>query len=270
MFVLTPDRFDAPADHVVRPIRADEWPAAKELRLAALRDPVAHLAFLETYEAAVAPAGRFWRERAAGAAEGVRERQQIVAVAPDGRWVGSVVVLVEEAGAQGALGDVSDVRQGHLVAVYVRPEVRGRGLTERLFAYALEWAWEVAGVERVRLFVDERNGRAEAFYRKFGFVPTGAECSGAGGSGRAGAGVRVQAALGGGGSDREFVVGPAGAGLFAGAEEGQDGEASVRGRARARARARARGEEVRELGERGHRCHVVQDEGEWWVEATGG
>jgi len=59
------------------------------------------------------------------------------------------------------------------VAVYVRPEVRGRGLTERLFAYALEWAWEVAGVERVRLFVDERNGRAEGFYRKFGFVPTG-------------------------------------------------------------------------------------------------
>lgn len=115
----------------------------------------------------------FWRERAAGAAEGVRERQQVVAVAPDGRWVGSVVVLVEEAGAQGALGDVSEVRQGHFVAVYVRPEVRGRGLTERLFAYALEWAWEVAGVERVRLFVDERNGRAEAFYRKFGFVPTG-------------------------------------------------------------------------------------------------
>jgi hypothetical protein len=61
-------------------------------------------------------------------------------------------------------------------------------------------------------------------------------------------------------------VGPAGAGLFAGAEEGQDGEASVQ----ACARASARGQEVRELGERGHRCHVVQDEGQWWVEATGG
>ncbi|MEV0938452.1 GNAT family N-acetyltransferase [Streptomyces phaeochromogenes] len=171
--VRSDDRLDASADHVVRSVRADEWPAAKELRLAALRDPVAHLAFLETYEAAVGRPDSFWRERAAGAAEGVRERQQVVAVAPDGRWVGSVVVLVEEAGAQGALGDVSEVRQGHFVAVYVRPEVRGRGLTERLFAYALEWAWEVAGVERVRLFVDERNGRAEAFYRKFGFVPTG-------------------------------------------------------------------------------------------------
>ena len=170
---VRPDRPDASAGHVVRAIRADEWPAAKELRLAALRDPVAHLAFLETYEEAVARPDAFWRERAAGAAEGVPDRQQIVAVAPGGRWVGSVVVLVEEAGSRGALGDVSDVRQGHLVAVYVRPEVRGRGLTERLFAYALEWAWEVAGVERVRLFVDERNGRAEGFYRKFGFEPTG-------------------------------------------------------------------------------------------------
>ncbi|MFI1483379.1 GNAT family N-acetyltransferase [Streptomyces sp. NPDC020747] len=171
--VRSEDRPDASTDHVVRSVRADEWPAAKELRLAALRDPVAHLAFLETYEAAVVRPDGFWRERAAGAAEGVRERQQVVAVAPDGRWVGSVVVLVEEAGEVGAFGDVIDVRQGHLVGVYVRPEVRGRGLTERLFAYALEWAWEVAGVERVRLFVDERNGRAEAFYRRFGFVPTG-------------------------------------------------------------------------------------------------
>jgi len=165
---------DVSEEYLIRSVRADEWPAVKEIRLASLRDPVAHLAFLDTYENAVARTDGFWQERAAGAAEGVRERQQIVAEEPGGRWVGSVAVLVEEAGAAGAMGDVSDVRQGHLVGVYVRPEVRGSGLTERLFAYALRWAWEVAGVERVRLFVDERNGRAEAFYRKFGFVPTGA------------------------------------------------------------------------------------------------
>ncbi|TPQ17583.1 GNAT family N-acetyltransferase [Streptomyces sporangiiformans] len=157
----------------VRAVRADEWPAAKELRLAALRDPVAHLAFLETYEEVVGKPDSFWRERTARAAEGVRERQQFVAEGADGRWVGSVVVLVEEAGAEGALGDVSEVRQGHLVGVFVRPEARGVGLTERLFARALEWAWDVAGVERVRLFVHERNARAEGFYRKIGFVPTG-------------------------------------------------------------------------------------------------
>ncbi|MFE9686359.1 GNAT family N-acetyltransferase [Streptomyces sp. NPDC006285] len=160
-------------EHVIRSIRADEWPAAKEIRLASLRDPVAHIAFMDTYENAAGQPDAFWQGRTAGAAEDVVERQQIVAEEPGGRWVGSVTVLVEEAGAPGALGDVSDVRQGHLVAVYVRPEARGQGVTERLFSHALRWAWEVAGVERVRLFVDERNGRAEAFYRKFGFVPTG-------------------------------------------------------------------------------------------------
>ena len=160
-------------DPVIRSIRADEWPAVKELRLAGLRDPVAHLAFLETYEEAVVKPDSFWRERAAGAAEGVIERQQFVAEGADGRWVGCVVVLVEEAGAEGTFGGVSEVRQGHLVGVFVRPEWRGRGVTERLFACAVEWAWEVAGVERVRLFVHERNSRAEGFYRKIGFVPSG-------------------------------------------------------------------------------------------------
>ncbi|MFD0311835.1 GNAT family N-acetyltransferase [Streptomyces sp. NPDC127119] len=162
-------------EYVIRSIGSDEWPAVKELALTALQDPVAHLAFLDTYEVAVGRPDSFWQERAAGAAAGVRERQQLVAEGPGGRWVGCVVVLVEEAGAVGALGAVSHVRQGHLVGVYVRPEVRGSGLTERLFAHALRWAWEDAGLERARLFVHEENGRAQAFYRKFGFVPTG-EC----------------------------------------------------------------------------------------------
>ncbi|MGC5568928.1 GNAT family N-acetyltransferase [Streptomyces sp. FR-108] len=161
------------AEYVIRSIRADEWPAVKEIRLASLQDPVAHVAFLDTYDHASGQPDLFWQERAADAAEGVLERQQIVAEEVGGRWVASLVVLVEEAGAVGAMGDVSDVRQGHVVGVFVRPEVRGQGLTERLFASGLQWAWGVADVDRVRLFVDERNGRAESFYRKFGFVPTG-------------------------------------------------------------------------------------------------
>ncbi len=56
--------------YVVRSINADEWPAAKALRLVALRDPIAHLAFLETYEQAAARPDSFWQERAAGAAKG--------------------------------------------------------------------------------------------------------------------------------------------------------------------------------------------------------
>ena len=38
----------------VRRVRADEWPQVRALRLDALRDPDAHLAFLETYETGAA------------------------------------------------------------------------------------------------------------------------------------------------------------------------------------------------------------------------
>ncbi|MFI0963776.1 GNAT family N-acetyltransferase [Streptomyces sp. NPDC021080] len=160
--------------HVIRSIRSDEWRQVKELRLDALRDPVAHLAFLETYEDVVVKADAFWQDRASGAAVGATARQQLVAVGEDGVWAGSVTVLVEEAGAPDAFGFVPERSQGHLVGVYVRPEYRGSaaGVTRGLFEAALAWSWE-AGVERVRLFVHEKNGRAEAFYRKAGFLPTG-------------------------------------------------------------------------------------------------
>ncbi|MBA2947344.1 GNAT family N-acetyltransferase [Streptomyces himalayensis] len=156
---------------VIRSIRPDEWPAAKELRLAALQDPAAPVAFLETYEHAAAKADSFWRERTAGVAQGATEAQQFIAEAPDGQWIGTVVVLLEEAGTE-AFGGVVERRQCHLVGVFVRPEYRGSGMSDALFEAALEWAWST-GVEQVRLFVHERNARAEGFYRKAGFMPTG-------------------------------------------------------------------------------------------------
>jgi GNAT superfamily N-acetyltransferase len=161
-------------NHVIRSIRSEEWPAVKELRLAALKDPVAHLAFLETYEEAVARPDAYWQDRAMGAAVGTTERQQFVAEGPDGVWAGTVVVLVEEAGSQDPFGRLIEQRQGHTVGVFVRPEYRGRakGVTRALFDAALDWCWGL-GLERVRLFVHEKNSRAEAFYRGIGFVATG-------------------------------------------------------------------------------------------------
>ena len=156
----------------VRSIRADEWPAAKELRLAALRDPVAHLAFLETYDEALAHPDSFWRDRTAGGAEGALGAQQFIAEGPDGKWVGTLTMLIEEAGTTDWAGFPVERKQGHVVGVFVRPEERGIGLTEVLFDAALEWAWE-RGVERVRLIVHADNGRAQAFYRRAGFVPSG-------------------------------------------------------------------------------------------------
>ncbi|MCX4675473.1 GNAT family N-acetyltransferase [Streptomyces sp. NBC_01433] len=161
-------------DYVIRAVRAEEWPLARELRLAALQDPVAPVAFLETYESAVAQPDDFWQERTATGATGTRVRQ-FIAEAPDGTWVGSVTLLVELPADEVRFGAPAEVNQGHLVGVFVRPEVRGTGVTDALFRAAVEWAWSLSEprLERVRLYVHESNLRAAAFYRRFGFVPSG-------------------------------------------------------------------------------------------------
>ncbi|MEU8931221.1 GNAT family N-acetyltransferase [Streptomyces sp. NPDC048409] len=159
-------------DYVVRAIRADEWEAVKRLRLVALRDPVARIAFMETYEDAVGRPDSFYRERAARSAEEPSGARQFVAVAADGTWAGSLTVLVEEAGSTDWAGVPVERRQGHVVGVFVRPEHRGNGLIKALFDTGVAWA-RGQGVERVRLMVHEDNQRAQGAYRKAGFVPSG-------------------------------------------------------------------------------------------------
>ncbi|MGP2442090.1 GNAT family N-acetyltransferase [Streptomyces sp. JW3] len=161
-----------PGDYLIRPVRAGEWTAVRELALRMLRDPVAHLAFLDTYEEAVARPDGFWRERAAGGAEDSERVRQVIAEGPGGAWLGTVTVLIEEAGTTDWAGFPVERRQGHVVGVYVRPEWRGSGLTKALFAAGLEWAWG-RGVERMRLYAHQDNERARGLYRKLGFVPSG-------------------------------------------------------------------------------------------------
>ncbi|MEU3528948.1 GNAT family N-acetyltransferase [Streptomyces sp. NPDC038707] len=159
-------------DYVVRAIRPADWERVKQLRLDALRDPVAHLAFLETYENAASKPDAFWQDRAVGSGAGSTAAHQFVAEAPDGTWGGSVTVLIEEPGTRDWAGNPVERRQGHAVGVYVRPEHRGNGLIEELFAAGLAWAWQ-RDAERVRLFVHEDNARAQSVYRRIGFAPSG-------------------------------------------------------------------------------------------------
>ncbi|WBO65360.1 GNAT family N-acetyltransferase [Streptomyces camelliae] len=159
-------------DYVIRAIRPDDWPRVKQLRLDALRDPVAGIAFLETYEDAVGRPDAFYQERAARSAEENSGARQFIAEAADREWVGTVTVLIEEAGTKDWAGHAVERRQGHVVGVYVRPEHRGNGLIKALFDAGVEWAWQ-RGAERVRLLVHEDNGRAQGAYRKVGFVPSG-------------------------------------------------------------------------------------------------
>lgn len=161
-------------EHLIRRVRADEWQQVKELRLAALQDPAASIAFLETYENASAQPDPFWQGRTERAASG-DVIAQLVAEAPDGRWDGSVTVMVEPAGSQGVFADAAGVDQTHVVGVFVRSGARGTGLADALFRAAVEWSFELAEprIQRVRLFVHERNARAEGLYRKVGFERTG-------------------------------------------------------------------------------------------------
>lgn len=160
--------------YIIRPVRSEEWPAAKEIRLAALSDPIAPLAFLDTYAEAALRPDAYWQERAAWAAEGCHLRQF---VGPDagGRWLGTVTVRVEQPGDKNIFGAEPTAPQTHAVGVYVRPEARGTGLAEALLRAAVEWSWELSQprIERVRLFVHERNARAQALYAKAGFQRTG-------------------------------------------------------------------------------------------------
>ncbi|MFE2066018.1 GNAT family N-acetyltransferase [Streptomyces sp. NPDC059467] len=159
-------------DYVIRAIRADEWEAVKQFGLDSLRDPVASIAFLDTYEEAAARPDSFYQDRAARSAEEPSSARQFIAETDDGEWAGRLTVLIEEAGTTDWAGSPVERRQGHVVGVYVRPEHRGNGLIKALFDTGVAWARE-RDAERVRLLVHEDNARAQGAYRKAGFVPSG-------------------------------------------------------------------------------------------------
>jgi GNAT superfamily N-acetyltransferase len=99
---------------------------------------------------------------------------QAVAVAPDGRWVGSMVCFVSE----GAPGYIAEPRPGprraNLVGVFVDPEWRGSaGVTDALLGTIARWAGEEKGLTELYLHVSEQNPRAIRSYEKRGFAPTG-------------------------------------------------------------------------------------------------
>ncbi|WP_040338360.1 GNAT family N-acetyltransferase [Candidatus Blastococcus massiliensis] len=161
----------------VRPVRAHEWREVRDLRLAALSDEAAPIAFLQTYAEAAARPDEFWRERSRDSSADAgpdAAARQFVAIAEDGTWVGSLVALVERAGDDDYAGTtIEEPGGGHLVAVYLHPEHRGRGVMEGVFEAAFGWLRGL-GLPRVRLHVHEDNARAERFYARCGFSLTGA------------------------------------------------------------------------------------------------
>ncbi|NUU19126.1 GNAT family N-acetyltransferase [Cellulomonas humilata] len=154
----------------VRRVRADEWQLARDLRLDALRDEDAGIAFLETYEDAAAQPDTLYQDRASRAAEG-DDVAQLVAVDGD-TWIGSVTVLVQRAGSLDYHGLPVEHSRAVVVGVYVRSEHRGDGVVDRLLDEAARWSRD-RGFDELALGVHQDNARAQGAYRRAGFVPSG-------------------------------------------------------------------------------------------------
>jgi GNAT superfamily N-acetyltransferase len=138
----------------VRPTEEEDWAAVRALRLEMLQDTP--IAYLETLEQALGRPEAHWRERAAGRDGSLK----LVAIADDGRWIGTMTGITTRDGPT-------------LVAVYVAPAFRGRaaGVTDALLDGIEDWARRSSTT--LRLEVNEFNPRARAAYENRGFVVTG-------------------------------------------------------------------------------------------------
>ena len=143
----------------IRPTTEDDWESVRALRLEMLRDTPK--AYGERLADAERLQERDWRRR------GRREHDvggtTLAAIDADGRWLGTMGVFVP------------GPRVGPLlVGVYVAPSHRGRaaGVADALLDEIEVWA--AAHGSALRLHVHEGNTRAQAFYARRGYEPTGA------------------------------------------------------------------------------------------------
>jgi len=146
-----------------RRIRPDEGPSLRALRLRALAD--APMAFGSTLAREQAFADTVWRERAERGASG--DDSVTFIVEHDGRWLGMVMGLARDP-------DVPDDPRPELVAMFVAPEARGRGIGAALVDAVVGWAL-ARKASGLTLWVTASNTAALALYEQCGFRPTG-EC----------------------------------------------------------------------------------------------
>jgi RimJ/RimL family protein N-acetyltransferase len=137
----------------IRRTSREDWRELRELRLAALRDPVASVAFFESYEKATRLGRREW-ERRASAEES--DSVTFIGEDEDGGWAGMLAVLTTP-------------RCAEVISVYMLPEHRGTGLAAELMRAVIAWV----GDSEIRLRVHQNNPRAARFYASLGFRPTG-------------------------------------------------------------------------------------------------
>jgi RimJ/RimL family protein N-acetyltransferase len=133
---------------VVR-LTGDDWRLLREVRLAALAD--APYAYGSSLAAERDLDESRWRQRLGS-----------------GLW--AVALAEEPAGLVGACLPDDDTPM--LIAMWVNPDHRGRGVGDALVAEVVRWAGENRW-SRVVLRVAEGNDAARELFRRHGFTPTG-------------------------------------------------------------------------------------------------
>lgn len=138
---------------IVRRLTEQDWELLRDLRLAALNEAP------EAFGASLAREGSFreshWR---------MRLRSSAWFAAMDGGTPVGLVCGMPEPGA------APDDR--HVLALWVHPEQRGRGIMTALLAAVEAWALE-EGARTLSLWVVQDDVAAEAAYRRLDFEPSG-------------------------------------------------------------------------------------------------
>jgi ribosomal protein S18 acetylase RimI-like enzyme len=139
----------------LRVLTPDDWPAWRELRLAALAEaPYAFGSRLADWEGDGDREQR-WRDRLS-----IPGSYNVIAVL-DGQQAGMASgVPAEDDGA------------AELISMWVSPAARGRAVADRLVRAVEDWARQ-AGAGVLKLAVTEGNQSAIALYRRCGFADTG-------------------------------------------------------------------------------------------------
>jgi len=150
---MTDTRGDTRAATVaeIRPLTTADWEAMRAARLAALAEAPYAFASTLAREEGFTPAE--WRQRL--------ERIPNFGAWRAGELVGMAACFAEE-----------DPSGWHLVGMWVSPAERGTGVAGGLVEAVCDVA-RACGARQVALWVTEVNQRAQAFYRRAGFTPTG-------------------------------------------------------------------------------------------------
>ena len=155
---------------LVRETVMDDWPALRDIRLAALWD--APDAFASTYAEQAAFEEADWRQR-------IARGGTFLAFIPEADAFDvpeADAFDVPEADASEPAGLVGGYDYGAgtvgLISMFVRPEARGHGVGEALIAAVMDWA-RARNATSVHLWVTETNKPARLLYERCGFSLTG-------------------------------------------------------------------------------------------------